>query len=100
MLTLGLSTIFAVILVLGVGGLVGWLFGGRGAGALKVERDLHLANFKQAIVDLEGAVVERDAARLGLVRMEAEAEGFDARMAELREGKDALAAQFSEVGGK
>ena len=100
MLTLGLSTIFAVILVLGVGGIIGWLFGGRGAGALKAERDLHLANFKQAIVDLDGAVRERDSARLGLVRMEAEAEGFDARMAELRDGKDALAAQFSEVGGK
>ena len=100
MLTLGLSTLFTLILVLGVGGLVGWLFGGRGAGALKVERDLHLANFKQAIVDLEGVVRERDSARLGLVRLEAEAEGFDARMAELREGKDALAAQFSEVGGK
>ena len=88
------------VVVLLAGGLIGWLVGGRGAPALKAERDMHQANFRQAIVDLEGVVRERDALRIDRARMEAEAAGFDARMAEARAAKEALAAQFSEVGGK
>jgi len=85
---------------LGAGGLIGWLFGGRAAGALKAERDLHLENFKAAIRDLEGAVAERDAAKLDVVKLRAEQDAFEARLAELREAKDALSAQFAEVGNR
>ena len=64
--------IFIIGLVaLAVGALFGWLLGGRGAGALKAERDLYLENFKSAICDLERAVSERDSARLALARLEA-----------------------------
>ncbi len=91
---------FICFVVLLAGGLIGWLVGGRGAPALKTERDLHQANFRQAIIDLEGVVRERDTARLDMARLEAEAAGFDARMAEARAAKEALSAQFSEVGGK
>lgn len=87
-------------LALAIGVLIGWLFGGRGAGALKAERDLHMENFKAAIRDLDAAVGERDTAKLDLARMEAESRAFEARIAELREARDALAAQFSEVGSK
>lgn len=83
---------------------IGYLLGGRGAGALKAERDLHLDNFKKAITDLEATVRDRDEARLRLAGLEAEAaardEAFEAQMTGLRDAKDALAAQFSEVGGK
>lgn len=87
-------------LALAIGVLIGWLLGGRGAGALRAERDLHLENFKAAIRDLDAAVGERDTAKLDLARMEAESRAFEARIAELREARDALAAQFSEVGSK
>jgi len=92
---------FAIGLVaLGIGALIGWLAGSRGAGALKAERDLHLENFRAAIRDLEGAVAERDAAKLDIVRLRAEQDAFEARLAELREAKDALSAQFAEVGNR
>ena len=98
-------TLFLIILaVLAGGGLVGWLLGGRGAGALKAERDVHLGNFKKAITDLEGTVRDRDEARLRIAGLEADArardEAFEAQMASLREAKDALTSQFSEIGGK
>ena len=96
-----MNEVFLVgLIAAGLGVLIGWLFGGRGAGALKAERDLHLENFKAAIRDLETAVGERDSARLALVRQEADAEAFEARLAELRENKDAMAAQFAEVSNK
>jgi DNA recombination protein RmuC len=97
--------IFCLALLMLVGaGVLGWLLGGGKTGALTVERDLHLGNFRKAIVDLEVAVRERDAARLDLASMRSEThareEAFNARLTELREAKDMLSAQFSEVGGK
>ncbi len=87
-----------------LGSLIGWLIGGRGAGALKAERNLHLENFKKAITDLEATVRDRDEAKLSLAALEADMRArevaFDAQMTSLREAKDALTAQFSEVGGK
>lgn len=87
-----------------VGGSLGWLIGGRGAAALTVERDLHLENFKRSISNLNGAVKERDEVRMRFAALEAEQNaregGFEERLAELREAKDALSAQFSEIGGK
>ncbi len=98
-----LLIIFALA-ILALGGLIGWLLGGRGAGALKAERDLHLENFRKAITDLEATVCDRDEAKLSLAALEADHkardEAFEAQMAGLREAKDALASQFSEVGGK
>jgi DNA recombination protein RmuC len=87
-----------------VSGSLGWLIGGRGAAALTVERDLHLENFKRSISDLNSAVKERDEARMRFAALEAEQNareaGFEERLTELREAKDALSAQFSEIGGK
>ncbi len=98
-----MSFAFVVVLSLGAlmaGGLFGWLIGGRAAGAMKVERDLHLENFRAAIRDLEAAIADRDSAKLELVKLRAEQSAFDTRMAELRDARDALAAQFAEVGNR
>ena len=93
-------TAFLCLFALALGGLIGWLLGGRGAGALKAERDLHLENFKAAIRDLEAAVGERDSAKLDAVKLRAEHDSFEARLTELREAKDALSAQFAEIGNR
>lgn len=93
------SFIIAVVALV-FGALIGWLVGGRGAGALKVERDLHLDNFKAAIRDLEGAIGERDAARLDVVKLKAEQDAFEVRLAELRENREAMASQFAEVSNR
>lgn len=95
-----METLVIGLVALVIGAVIGWLAGGRGAGALKAERDLHLENFKAAIRDLEGAVAERDVAKLDVVKLRAEQDAFEARLAELREAKDALSAQFAEVGNR
>ncbi len=99
-----LNIFLAALVALIVGALLGWLLGGRGASALQAERDLHREGFKRAVTDLEMAVRERDAAKLAHASLNAELAaretGFEERLAELREAKDALTAQFSEVGGK
>ncbi len=87
-----------------VAGLIGWLVAARSGSGLQVERDLHLDNFKRAINDLNVALSERDEARLARAGLEAQHQarenGFEERLAELREAKDTLSAQFSEIGGK
>jgi DNA recombination protein RmuC len=96
--------ILAALAALIVGGMLGWLLGGRATGALRAERDLHLNGFRRVATDLELAVRERDDARLAHASLNAERvareAGFEERLTELREAKDALTAQFSEVGGK
>ncbi|WP_334655884.1 DNA recombination protein RmuC [Sphingomonas panaciterrae] len=104
-----------VALVLGLA--AGWWFASRTAATLRAERDARATEFKKAIVDLASAEEraraadalrqelaairdDRDAARADIARLEAEARGFDARLSELREAKDALAAQFGQVGQK
>lgn len=101
------------ILALGLalGGVVGWLFAGRSAGALgaerdsaRSERDRFAGEFKAAIVDLEATVAERNDLRETLAALTAEQkvrdEAHTAQIRSLQEAKDALSAQFSEVGGK
>jgi DNA recombination protein RmuC len=92
------------LILLGLGGLIGWLFAGRGVGAIAAERNLHLDNFRKAIIDLEASLRERDEARIGLASLMSEQTAreaaFEERLAEMREAKDALTAQFSEVGAK
>lgn len=109
--------IFIVIGAL-LGGLVlGWVLGGRGAAQARAERDQRTEEFRRAITDLAGAEErakaatglaetleqvrdERDLARTDLATLKAQAGAFEARLAELREAKDQMAAQFAEVSNK
>ncbi len=96
-----LSSLVAALLL---GLLVGWLLGARRAVGVAVERDLHLGQFKKAISDLEATVRDRDDAHLKLAGLNAaqsaREDAFEAQLAELRANREALSAQFSEVGGK
>ncbi len=100
-----MGTILGVAVIAFVlGGLIGWLVGGRQGAALAVERDTlksdrdeQLGRFKQAAVDLEAMDREREAGALKLATLTAER---DAQIAALTEARDALAAQFQEVGAK
>ena len=89
-----------VVVALVVGGIIGWLLGGRSsAGAKQTVDTLRL--------QLDEVVRERDvnrAAASDLAALKAAQEererGFEARLAELVTAKEALSAQFSEVAGK
>ncbi len=110
--------ILVILVVALAGGLgLGWFFGSRPAQSLKAERDALLARHSEAEVraasaeerartgellrlTLNEVTAERDSALREIATLQADARNFEVRMQELREAKDALSAQFSEIGGK
>lgn len=111
--------IACVTLVVGLA--VGWLLASRGIAPLRTERDRldersRTAETARAAAEERASTVpllratldevtrERDSALRDLASERAaagqRAEAFEARLAELREAKEALSAQFSEIGGK
>ena len=94
------AAIAFIIVALAVGAVIGWLIGSKqSAGAKHTLDNLRL--------QLDEVVKERDANRAAVAELgalkaaQAERErGFEARLAELVAAKDALSAQFAEVGGK
>lgn len=95
------ATIIIVgLLALGLGALIGWLLAGReAAGAKQTVQSLRL--------QLDELIKERDANRDAAIRLAAleasQAErdkGFEARIQELVEAKEALSAQFAEISNK
>jgi DNA recombination protein RmuC len=100
---------------------LGWYLGSRQAAAFRKERDERLDDFRRAITDLAAAeerakqvplLVEQldavrsdcSAARSECARLSASAEererAFEARLSELKEAREALSSQFSEIGTK
>jgi len=95
-----METVAFIVLGLLIGGVIGWLVGNRAAAGARQTVDT-------LRVQLDEVVKERDSNREAATRLAAlEAsqlerdKGFEARIQELVEAKDALAAQFAEVGGK
>jgi DNA recombination protein RmuC len=94
------TVLLFVVVALALGALVGWLLGSRQAAAAR-----HVTESLRA--QLNAVTEERDAARPAVQELAAvkaaqseREKAFEDRMAELREAKDALSAQFSEIGGK
>lgn len=84
------------LLALAAGALIGWLFGSRSAAGSKPVID-------SLRLQLDEVVKERDANRAAvaeLAALKADARNFEARLKDLQESKDALIAQFREVGDK
>ena len=94
------TVIAFVVVALAIGALVGWLFGSRaGAGATHTVESLRL--------QLDEVVKERDANRDAATRLAAleasqveREKGFEARIKELIEAKEALSVQFAEISNK
>ena len=109
----------ALALVLGLA--AGWFAGSRQTAALRQERDARLEDFRKAITDLAGAEeraklvpnLQEELARQRADAQQAQTEltrltasqaerdrAYDARLQELKEARETLSAQFSEVGNK
>ncbi|HYD11912.1 MAG TPA: DNA recombination protein RmuC [Allosphingosinicella sp.] len=87
-----------IVAALVAGGIaLGWVLGKGRAGAVAEERGKAA---EQLRTDLAAATGERDAAIRELAALQADARNFEARMKELMEAKEALTAQFHEVGAK
>ncbi|MCW5645925.1 MAG: DNA recombination protein RmuC, partial [Sphingopyxis sp.] len=97
----GTSLIVALV-ALAIGALIGWLFAGRQAGALKAERDGLSERFKAAVSDLAGEAEARKAADIQLSALLAAQKekdaAHDAQIRQLQDAQAALTAQFREVG--
>ncbi|MGB3802745.1 MAG: DNA recombination protein RmuC [Sphingopyxis granuli] len=97
-----MHSLLIALVALGLGALIGWLFAGRQAGALRAERDGLAERFKAAVTDLAAESDARKAADLQLSALLAEQRArdaaHDAQIAQLREAQAALTAQFREVG--
>lgn len=100
---------------------LGWLLGSRQAAAFRRERDDRLEDFRKAITDLAAAeeraravpalsgqleearrqCAEAQQRCASLTSSQEERErAFEDRLTELREAREALSAQFSDIGGK
>jgi len=95
-------SLLLALAALAIGGLIGWLFAGRQAGALKAERDSLSERLKLAFTDLAAEAEARKAADLQLAGLVSEQrardEAHDAQIAQLKDAQAALTAQFREVG--
>ena len=106
-----ISVILFVILALAAGLAGGWFAGSRQAALYRKERDDRTEDFRKAIADLAGMQDKLDEARQACSDARAECAGlsaareaqersFQERLAEIKDAREALSAQFSEIGGK
>src|SRR2546423_883452 len=86
-----------IALLIAAGVALGWIVGRGRAGAIAEERGKAAEALR---VSLAEVTKERDAAVRDLAGLQADARNFEARMKELMEAKEALTAQFHEVGAK
>ncbi len=111
-------TIALAVLAAALAGLaLGWFLAGRGAARARADAAAREEDFKRAIVDLASAEErargaeqlradlagmrdERDVAKLENIELRTHASGFEARLTEMREAKDQMAAQFAELSAK
>lgn len=102
-------SLLLALAALAIGGLIGWLFAGRQAGALKAERDSLTERLKLAFTDLEKGVVNfakeselRKQADLQLAKLLSEQgvreEAHQAQIKQLQDAQAAMTVSFREVG--
>jgi DNA recombination protein RmuC len=90
-------TLLIIAALVAAGIAAGWVLGKGRAGAVAEERGRAA---EQLRADLAAITGERDAVVRELAALQADARNFEARMKELMEAKEALTAQFHEVGTK
>jgi DNA recombination protein RmuC len=86
-----------IFIALTIGVALGWLVGRGRAGALAEERARTADILRETIAEL---TAQRDDSLRELAALQSDARNFEARMKELVEAKEALTAQFHEVGAK
>ncbi|HEV2818824.1 MAG TPA: DNA recombination protein RmuC [Allosphingosinicella sp.] len=90
-------TLLLIAALVAAGVALGWFVGRGRAGAVAEERGKAAELLRMTLAEVTR---ERDAAMRDLAGLQADARNFEARMKELLEAKEALTAQFHEVGAK
>ncbi len=111
---MGVEAVIIAIATLLAGIGLGWFLGGRGAAAMREERDKRTEDFKAAITDLaraqeqsaelprlrdqvEAIRTERDTARIRVTELETRLAGHDERLEEFVAARETMTGQFREV---
>ena len=94
------AAILLALVALAIGGLVGWLLGARGGEQGKATATALRLQLDEVVKERDLARSTCDEAARDLATLKAEARAFDQRMKDLTESRDALVAQFREVGDK
>ena len=92
--------ILFVIAALVAGAVLGWLANGRSLSPLRAQLDEARNTATDLRTALDGVRDERDAAQREVATLQADARNHEKQLAQLVEAKEALSAQFSEVGAK
>jgi DNA recombination protein RmuC len=90
-------TLILIAAFVAAGVALGWMVGRGRAGAIAEERGKAAEALRASLAEMTR---ERDTAMRDLAGLQADARNFEARMKELVEAKEALTAQFHEVGAK
>jgi DNA recombination protein RmuC len=90
-------TLLLIAALVAAGVALGWTVGRGRAGAIAEERGKAADLLRMTLTEV---TKERDAAMRDLSGLQADARNFEARMKEMIEAKEALTAQFHEVGAK
>jgi DNA recombination protein RmuC len=90
--------ILLIVAALALGLIVGWLIQARQASKAAATVDLLRLQLDEVVKEREAERTRAGETARRNATLEAEAAGFEARMKELMEAKEALAAQFREVG--
>jgi len=72
----------------------------RDLAALRAQHDDRTASAESLRTELVAIRSDRDAARADLAAMKAQSEAFEARLADMREAKEAMATQFNDLANK
>ena len=93
-------SLLLVLLALIVGAALGWLFASRHGSKAGATADLLRMTLDEVTKERDAERGRANAAAQDLAALQADARNFEARMKELLEAKEALTAQFHEVGAK
>ena len=85
--------IIALILGLAIGGGAGWYFGSRPVAEAKAKAAEREEEFKRSVAELGEAQIK-------IATLEANAANFDKQMAQMKEAREEMLAQFKAVGGE
>ncbi len=93
-------SLLLALLALIVGAALGWLFASRHGSRVGATADLLRMTLDEVTKERDAERGRANAATQDLAALQADARNFEARMKELLEAKEALTAQFHEVGAK
>jgi len=88
-----LLAILALVIGLVLGAGAGWFFGSKPAAEAKARLDEREGEFKRAVTELGEAQIE-------LATLKANAANFDKQIAQMKEAREEMLAQFKAVGGE